>query len=289
MTDRQARHPALPRQHRHGYAAGFHRGLPTGETTQIRSWPPPRGSGHALHPGPYPPDLSRWNSYGALTAGSSRIPSCLASRTRTVWQYRHVPSLSGLLPPPRRLPVQLPPASARPLRRPGGGVLSPPHGHKAPRGARFPCSARMSYGWIGCLLDPGGSGARATGCASPGRRLPLFNGPPLSPWITTRPRMSDSRGISEGSLSFTPASLPLACGPRRNGTLGLFPELRTRQDTILPRTSGRGRAIGHCPDYVPGISQPPSTYSLTPCDNASQGTYWAQPAAQSRRPPHTSA
>jgi hypothetical protein len=138
--------------------------------------------------------------------------------------------------------------------------------------AGFPCSARMSYGWIGCLLDPGGSGARATGCASPGRRLPLFNGPPLSPWITTRPRMSDSRGISEGSLSFTPASLPLACGPRRNGTLGLFPELRTRQDTTLPRTSGRGRATGHCPDHVPGISQPPSTYSLTPCDNASQGT-----------------
>jgi len=97
--------------------------------------------------------------------------------------------------------------------------------------AGFPCSARMSYGWIGCLLDPGGSGARATGCASPGRRLPLSNGQPLSPWITTRPRMSDSRGISEGSLSFTPASLPLACGPRRNGTLGLslsFAPGRTR-------------------------------------------------------------
>src|SRR6266849_175955 len=27
---------------------------------------PPRGGGHALPPGPYPPDLSRWNSYGAL-------------------------------------------------------------------------------------------------------------------------------------------------------------------------------------------------------------------------------
>jgi len=110
--------------------------------------------------------------------------------------------------------------------------------------AGFPCSARMRYGWIGCLPGPGGSGARATGCASPGRRLPLSNGPPLSPWTATRPRMSNSRGISKGSLSFTPASLPLACGPRRNGTLGLFPELRTRQGRTLPRTSERGRAMG---------------------------------------------
>jgi hypothetical protein len=146
MTDRQARHPALLRQHRHGYAAGFHRGLPTGETNRIRSWPPPGGGGHALHPGPYPPDLSRWNAYRALNAGSSRMPSRLACRTRAVWQYRHVPSLSGLLPPPRRLPVQLPSASAGPLRRPGGGVLSPPHGHKAPRGARLPRSAHARYG-----------------------------------------------------------------------------------------------------------------------------------------------
>ena len=60
---------------------------------------PPPGGGHALHPGPYPPDLSRWNSYGALTADFSRAPSRLACRTRAVWQYRHVPSLSGLLPP----------------------------------------------------------------------------------------------------------------------------------------------------------------------------------------------
>ena len=78
----------------------------------------------------------------------------------------------------------------------------------------------------------------------PGRRLPLLSGQPLSPWTTTRPRMCISRGISKGSLPFTPASLPLACGPRRNGTLGLFPELRTRQGRTLPRASGRGRAMG---------------------------------------------
>ena len=31
----------------------------------------------------------------------------------------------------------------------------------------------------------------------------------------------------------------------------------------------------HCPDYVPGISQPPSTHSLTACDNASQSFFLA--------------
>jgi hypothetical protein len=57
------------------------------------------GDSHALRPGPYPPDLSRWNSYGALTADFSRAPSHLACRTRAVWQCQRVPSLSELLPP----------------------------------------------------------------------------------------------------------------------------------------------------------------------------------------------
>jgi hypothetical protein len=34
-----------------------------------------------------------------VDTGFSRTPSRLACRTRTVWQYRHVPSLSGLFPP----------------------------------------------------------------------------------------------------------------------------------------------------------------------------------------------
>src|ERR1039458_4293176 len=75
--------------------------------------PPPSGD-HALHPGPYPPDLSRWNSYGALTTDFSRAPSRLACRTRTVWQYRYVPSLSGLLPP-----SPAPPGSGFPQLQPG--------------------------------------------------------------------------------------------------------------------------------------------------------------------------
>ena len=35
--DRSGRRPALPRQHRHAYAAGLHRGLPTAGATRLRS------------------------------------------------------------------------------------------------------------------------------------------------------------------------------------------------------------------------------------------------------------
>jgi Family of unknown function (DUF5999) len=60
-------------------------------------------------------------------------------------------------------------------------------------------------------------------------------------------------------------SLPLACDPGRNRILGL-------SLSSAPHRAGPGNARqggdrpGHGLDYVPGISQPPSTYSLTTCD-----------------------
>ena len=99
-------------------------------------------NGRALHPGPYPPDLSRRLAYGALTTGSCRIPSDLARRTQLVWQYQAVPALSALLP---TLPVvsriRLRSASIGLLRQPDEKVfhllqLRAPHGAQAPRGAR---------------------------------------------------------------------------------------------------------------------------------------------------------
>jgi hypothetical protein len=98
-------------------------------------------NGRALHPGPYPPDLSRRLAYGALTTGSCRIPSDLARRTQLVWQYQAVPALSALLP---TLPVvsriRLRSASIGLLRQPDEKVfhllqLRAPHGAQAPRGA----------------------------------------------------------------------------------------------------------------------------------------------------------
>jgi hypothetical protein len=76
------------------------------------------------------------------------VPSDLASRTRTIWQYRHVPTLSELLPALTGAPrIRLLPASTRPLRQPGGGGLSPPLEHQAPRGARV---GRRRRGRRGC-------------------------------------------------------------------------------------------------------------------------------------------
>ena len=49
QTDRRSgRRPALPRQHRHGYAAGLHRGLPTGELAGF-GVDPTLGSSRAAH------------------------------------------------------------------------------------------------------------------------------------------------------------------------------------------------------------------------------------------------
>ena len=56
-------------------------------------------------------------------AGSSRKPLCLASRTRTIWRYWSVPSLSGLLSTqtPRSKGFRLPSASTCPPQRAQGG------------------------------------------------------------------------------------------------------------------------------------------------------------------------
>jgi hypothetical protein len=43
-----------------------------------------------------------------------------------------------------------------------------------------------------------------------------------------------------------------------------------------------GDGPGHYPDYVPGISQPPSTYSLTTCDRTSQQSIIMSPGPRPR-------
>ena len=68
IIDRSGRRPALLRQHRHGYAAGLHRGLPTAGTKRLRSRTHP--GVRALHTGPYPPGWSRLRGYGASSTGS---------------------------------------------------------------------------------------------------------------------------------------------------------------------------------------------------------------------------
>jgi len=107
----------------------------------------PRRGDRALHPGPYPPGLSRCHAYGALPLVPARMPSGLARRTRAIWQSWHVPALSALLPAlPGTSRIRLRSASTGLLRQPGEKAshllrLSAPHGAPAPHGARFPRSA----------------------------------------------------------------------------------------------------------------------------------------------------
>jgi hypothetical protein len=138
-----------------GYAADLHRGLPTGTPGRLRSRPSTWNS-RALHPGPYPPDLSRCHAYGAFNTGFSRIPSDLARRTQPVWQYQAVSALSALLPIlPGTSRIGLRSAPTKLLRQPGGKDShllgsSAPHGAPAPRGAlRFIDEPSIPRGYVG--------------------------------------------------------------------------------------------------------------------------------------------
>ncbi len=78
------------------------------------------------------PHLSGFNHWFTLVT-----PLDLACRARTIWQYWHVPALSGLLPTlPRTSGVRLPSASPDCCDSPERRVLSPAAGYTAPRGAR---------------------------------------------------------------------------------------------------------------------------------------------------------
>ena len=87
----------MPLPHRHDYAAGIHRGLLTGDINRPKEFPDnDRRVRTAARP--TSAKLELVDSIERLSnAGFSRTPSELACRTRTVWQYRPVPSLSGLL------------------------------------------------------------------------------------------------------------------------------------------------------------------------------------------------
>jgi hypothetical protein len=117
---RRVRCPALPLRPRHEYAAALPRGLPTVDFRRQGSRPP-RWACTAPRPlsarfEPVSPLERRYNT------GSSRAPSRLACRTRTVWQCQPVPALSGLLPPSPASPgsgcpqLHRPAATGRPRR-----------------------------------------------------------------------------------------------------------------------------------------------------------------------------
>ena len=138
-TVRRDRHPAMPLQPRRGYATDIHHGLPASDTNRPRSSPHRSVRVRAATR----PISARFEPVDLLRSFQSLVPhvclSVLLAGPEPLWQCWAVPALSGLLTALTPVPgIRLPPASPGPLRRAGGGVLSSPHGQKAPRGARCP-------------------------------------------------------------------------------------------------------------------------------------------------------
>jgi hypothetical protein len=105
-------------------------------------------------PGPYPPDLSRCEGYGASGTGSSRTASRLACRTHAAWKYRRVPSLSGLLPP-HRTPLRI-----------GCPQLHQPAATGQRRGSLTPTRSNGSASWRTSMSSQITAAYRGSGAAA---------------------------------------------------------------------------------------------------------------------------
>jgi hypothetical protein len=148
---RRGRRPAFPLQPRHGYAAGFHHGLPALSTH--RQGVARSAAGRALLTGPHPPGSSRRNHLRGFHHWFLRSYAFrLACRTQAVWQCRPVPSLERLLPPSPSSPgsgcLRLQQAAAT-----AAGGFSHPPDRTAPRGAKY-CRPRVLSFGIGCVCQP---------------------------------------------------------------------------------------------------------------------------------------
>ena len=146
---RQGRCPAMPLRHRHAYPAALQRGLPAGDINRRRSSPPASAGAHRN-----PAQIRQVRAGGLLLRG-----------VRTLVPHVHLPvtlagprssdgagpsrRCQGCFQPIRRVPASRPTLSfTGPLRRAGGGVLSPPHDSRAPRGARCRSSTTRSGGRV---------------------------------------------------------------------------------------------------------------------------------------------
>jgi hypothetical protein len=155
---------------------------------------------------------------------------------------------AGFLLPFGRRPSLLghpvPPGDSAPL------TIGLPHRQQAARTrAGFPCSARVR-----CGRDRVPSVPRGRRCPHGHACIPwpppaaLSTAGPCHPGTATHPGMFSSRGISKGSLAFTPPGhSPHLWLPDGTGTLGLYPGLHTRLSRTQPRMPGRGRASGTGP------------------------------------------
>lgn len=149
--------PALPLRHRHEYAASFPRGLSTGDFTPHGSHPPtPKGR----------PGVHRYLAHIRQVAAGVSL-----ERLHTLVPHVHLsvslgrpkssnsadPSrrCQGRSHPPRRLPAQAALSFTSLLRQTSDGVLPPPPGNAAPRGARKPKSKPLPVHSRRSAMTPG--------------------------------------------------------------------------------------------------------------------------------------
>jgi len=156
-SGRRGQCPALPLRHRHEYAASFPRGLSTGDFTPHGSHPPtPKGR----------PGVHRYLAHIRQVAAGVSL-----ERLHTLVPHVHLsvslgrpkssnsadPSrrCQGRSHPPRRLPAQAALSFTSLLRQTSDGVLPPPPGNAAPRGARKPKSKPLPVHSRRSAMTPG--------------------------------------------------------------------------------------------------------------------------------------
>jgi hypothetical protein len=127
----------MPPQHRHGYTADLHRGLPIGDITRPRSSP----HGIAVQVGAaHQPESARLELEGLLRGFQPLVPhvrlSVSLAGPRPSGSAGPSRRCQGCFRPHPRPGIRLPSATAGSLRRAGGGALPSPLGSGAPRDAR---------------------------------------------------------------------------------------------------------------------------------------------------------
>jgi hypothetical protein len=153
---------------------------------------------------------------------------------------------------------------ARGLRPPYGRPTAPPPAARTRTG--FPCSARVRPGWLRVPSLPRGRRCPHGRSFSPAAACRITTASPYHPGPQPAPGRIGDEASARVHCYSPHTSLPLACGPRRNRALGLFPELRTRPGRTRQRTPERGQAW-----TLPGLrrwhqTSLLSTHSLTTCD-----------------------
>jgi hypothetical protein len=188
---------------------------------RLRSRPATVHAGRARQTDPDPPGSSRLDAYGASRAGSSRTPSRLACRTRPVWQYQGVPSLSGLLPPSPASPgsgcPQLRQAAAT-TQRPGPSTPARHTGAswRTNRSSnRRPGSAAAQWCSLACIRRTRCSAVNKPGQTSGSPVFTSASNPCSSSLASTRWAPSPCTRLSRARTTTGPPPHPVAVSRRR--------------------------------------------------------------------------